>query len=364
MLPVNLDEYEPIARGQLEQGAYDYVAGGAEDEWTLRENRAAFDRWALRPRVLADVERCATETTVLGTPIAFPVFPAVTAMHRLCHPDGEIASSRGAHEAGTLFTVGTLSSCTLEEIRAASPGPLWFQLYAYKDAGINRMLIERAVAAGVRAIVLTVDAAIYGRRERDLRNAFVVPPAARARNLEGVIDLAARAGQPAANVIPADELRDRSMTWSGLEKLRALSPLPFVVKGLVTREDARSAAEVGVDGVIVSNHGGRQLDGTIATLDALPEVVEACAGRAGALGRPIEVLMDGGVRRGTHVLKALCLGARAVQIGRPTLYALAAAGADGVRHMLGLMQAEIRMGLALLGCSSIAQLTRDHVRAL
>lgn len=360
-MPVNLDELEPLARERLDRSVYDYIAGGAEDEWTLRENRAAYERWVLRPRVLVDVERLDLSTTVLGTPVALPVLGAPTALHRLCHPDGELASARAAHAAGTVFTVGTLSSVTIEEIRAATPGPLWFQLYMYKDWGINRMLVERAVASGAQAVVLTVDTVFLGRRERDLRNDYRNPPGVAARHLEGVVDMAMRAGQGAKNVFPADELRERAFTWKDLERLRALSSLPLVLKGIVTREDARSAADAGVDAVVVSNHGGRQLDGSIATLDALPEVAEALGGKRAPGGRPIEVLMDGGIRRGTHVVKALALGARAVLLGRPLMWALASGGEEGVAEMFRLLKEELRVSLGLTGCASIADVRPEHV---
>jgi 4-hydroxymandelate oxidase len=361
-MPLNLDDLEPLARERLDRSVFDYITGGAEDEWTLRENRAAFVRWVLRPRVLVDMARVDLGTTVLGTTLALPVLCAPTALHRLCHPDGELASARAAHAAGTIFTVGTLSSCAIEEIRAVTPGPLWFQLYLYKDWGINRMLVDRAVAAGALALVLTVDTVFLGRRERDLRNDYRNPPGIVPRHLEGVVDLAARAGHGAKNVFPAEDLRERSFTWKDLERLRALSSMPLVLKGIVTREDARCAADAGADAVVVSNHGGRQLDGSIATLDALPEVAEALGGRRAPTGRPMEVLMDGGIRRGTHVIKALALGARAVLVGRPLMYALAAGGEEGVVDMFRLVKEELEVSLGLTGCASVRDVRPEHVR--
>lgn len=355
---VNLDELEPLAEKKLDRPVFDYIAGGAEDEKTMRENRAAFDRWALRPRVLVDVTKGTLATTVLGTPVSMPVLCAPTALHRLCHPEGEIASARGAHAAGTIFTVATLSSVAIEDIRAATPGPLWFQLYMYADWGINRMLVDRAVAGGARALVVTVDTVVIGRRERDLRNDYRNPPGVVAKHLEGVLELAGRAGHGTQNVFVADELRERALTWKGVERLRALSNLPLVLKGIVTREDAVAAAEAGVDGVIVSNHGGRQLDGSIATLDALPEIADALSGTR------VEVLMDGGVRRGTHVVKALALGARAVLVGRPLMYALASDGEAGVTAMLTMLKDELGVALALTGCPTAAEVTRAHVTAI
>ena len=288
---LNVWEYERAAEERLEPGAFGYFAGGANDEWTLRENLAAFTRWALRPRVLVDVSGTTPATTVLGTEITLPVLVAPTAFQRMAHPDGETATARGAAAAGTIMCLSTIATATIEEVAAAAPeAARWFQLYWSPDRGIVRDFVDRAQANGYRAIVLTVDLPVSGRRERDLRTGFEVPA-------EVPVPAFVAHAERAENVSPTQigEVVDKSVTWRDLEWLRGLSPLPLVIKGLLTAEDARLACEAGAEGIVVSNHGGRQLDGVPASLDALPEVVEAVDGRA-------EVLMDGGIRRGTDVV--------------------------------------------------------------
>ena len=349
-LLLNVWDYERAAEERLDPGAFGYFAGGATDEWTLRENVAAFTRWVLRPRVLVDVSAVTTATTVLGTEVSLPVLVGPTAFQRMAHPDGEAAMARGAAAAGTVMTLSTIATATIEEVAAAAPaGARWFQLYWSPDRGIVQNLVERAVAAGFGAIVLTVDLPVSGRRERDLRTRFEVPA-------EVPVPAFVEHAQAAANVSPTQigQVVDSSVTWRDLEWLRSLSSLPLAVKGILTAEDAVLACEAGAHGIVVSNHGGRQLDGVGASLDALPEVVEAVAGRA-------EVLMDGGVRRGTDVVKALALGARAVLAGRAPLWGLAVDGPAGVQRVLELLQAEVELALALCGCTSPADVTRAHV---
>ena len=346
---LNVADFEAAARERLDPGAYGYFAGGAGDEHSLRANVAAFARWELRPRVLVDVAAVTTAAKVLGTEIALPLLVAPTALQRLAHPDGELATARAAAAAGTIMCLSTLSSVSPRELADTAPeAPQWFQLYWSRDRGFTKELVERVVEAGFRALVLTVDVPVPGRRERDVRNAFAVPDEVPLPNLPW--ELRRQDFQTAFG-----EAVDATITWRDLEWLRSVCPLPLVVKGVLTSEDALLAAEHGAGAVIVSNHGGRQLDGVPATLDVLPEVVEA-------VGERLEVLLDGGIRRGVDVLKALALGARAACAGRAVLWGLAAAGEQGVARVLELLGAEVETGLTLLGCASPDEVTRSHVR--
>jgi isopentenyl diphosphate isomerase/L-lactate dehydrogenase-like FMN-dependent dehydrogenase len=347
---LSVADYERLAEEKIDPGPWAYLAGGSGDEWTLRENRAAFERWTFRPRVLCDVSEISTATTVLGRRIELPVVVAPLAYQQLYHPDGECATARGAAAAGTGVAVSTFSTRTHEEIAAAAPGLLqWCQLYVLQDRDATREHLAGAAAAGCSAVVLTVDTPRLAQRERDLRVGFEVPsdlPLPYAR---------ATIGDAAQN--PADQfaLLDPSVSWRDLEWIAGESQLPVVLKGVVTAEDAELAVEHGAAGVVVSNHGGRQLDGVPATLDALPEVADAIAGRA-------EVYLDSGIRRGTDVAKALALGARAVLAGRAPVFGLAVAGEDGVRHVLELLRDELAMTLSLLGCTGPDELMRAHVQ--
>jgi isopentenyl diphosphate isomerase/L-lactate dehydrogenase-like FMN-dependent dehydrogenase len=348
--PCNVADYERLARERLDPGAFGYFAGGAGDERTLRDNVEAFSRWLLRPRALVDVSAPTTETTVLGTRLSMPLLVAPVAFQRIAHSDGERGMARAAAAAGTAMVLSTLATATLAEVAEAAPGaPRWFQLYVFRDPGVTRALIDQADEAGYLAIALTVDAPRLGRRERDLRTGFQVPADIT------VPSFAAAVGQPAAGT-PADMFSrmDPSVSWRDLERLCSETRLPVLVKGIETAEDGRLACEHGAAGVIVSNHGGRQLDGVPATIDALPEVVEAVDGR-------LEVLVDGGVRRGADVARALALGARAVLAGRAPLWGLAARGEQGAREVLELLREEIELALVLLGCASPADVTRAHV---
>jgi 4-hydroxymandelate oxidase len=346
---VNVDDFEEAARACLEPGAYGYYAGGAGDEHTLHANAAAFARWELRPRVLVDVSEVSTRAAVLGTDVELPLLIAPTAFHRLAHPEGELATARAAAAAGTVMCLSTLSSVSPAELAAAAPGaPQWFQLYCSRDRGFTENLVAGVVEAGLRALVVTVDVPVAGRRERDLRTAFALPDDLPTPNLPSTL---ARQDFHAA----LSSIVDSTLTWRDLEWLRSISPLPLLVKGVLTAEDALLAAEHGAAGIIVSNHGGRQLDGVPASLDVLPEVVEA-------VGERVEVLVDGGVRRGTDVLKALALGARAAFAGRAILWGLAVAGEEGVARVLALLRDEIASGLMLLGCPRPEDVTRAHLR--
>jgi 4-hydroxymandelate oxidase len=352
---VSLFDLEQRAATRLDRNAFDYYASGAHDEITLRENRAAFERLPLRYRVLVDVSRRDAATTALGQPIAMPVMLAPTAFHRMAHPDGELATVRAAGAAGTIMILSTLSNTAVEEVVAAASGPVWFQLYVYKDRAVTRALVERAEAAGCRAIVLTVDAPLLGTRERDVKNRFALPEGLSVENLlpAGMAEVAAPPlGSGLASYFAS--LIDASVTFEDLAWLASLTRLPLVVKGVVRGDDAARAIDHGAAGVVVSNHGGRQLDTSPATISVLPEVVEAVDGRA-------EIFLDGGVRRGTDVLKAVALGARAVLIGRPILWGLACDGQVGAERVLSILRGEIDLAMALAGAPTIADLTRDLV---
>jgi 4-hydroxymandelate oxidase len=300
--------------------------------------------------MLVDVSQVTTATTVLGTESSMPLFVAPTAFQRTVHPDGEVAMARAAAAAGTVMCLSTFATSTIEEVAEAAPdAPRWFQLYWSSDRGFVRDVVERAEAVGFSAVIVTVDLPRLGRREQDLRTGFVVP--------EELPVPAFLALAEAARAVSPEDISwavDDTLTWDDLAWLRSVTSLPVLVKGVLTVEDTVMALEAGVDGVVVSNHGGRQLDGVAATLDALPEVVEAAGDR-------LVVLMDGGIRRGADVVKALALGAQAVLAGRPPLWGLGAAGEDGARHVLELLRDELELALALCGSTSPAEVTRGHV---
>jgi len=355
----NLIELEEMARAKISRSAFDYIAGGSDDEVSLRRNREAYSHWALRPRVLVDVSRRDTSTTVLGERVSMPVLVAPTAFHGLVHPEGELATARGTAEAGTIMVASTLATRSLEEIAAVGSALRWFQLYLVKDRAFTETLVRRAEKAGYRALCVTVDAALVGRRERDVRNAFSIPVDLAVRNLEeagaGKLPPAQRGRSALADYW--EKVLDASNTWKTIEWLRSISSLPVVLKGIMTAEDAEIAVEHGAEGIVVSNHGGRQLDGTLGTLDALPDVVAGVKGRA-------ELYIDGGVRRGTDVLKALALGAKAVLVGRPVLYGLALGGADGVRAVLERLRTEFDLALGLVGKPTVSSVDRSIIHRI
>ncbi len=335
--PINISDYERLAEEKLDANALAYFAGGSGDEITLRDNLAAFERRKLRPRVLVDVSSISTATTVLGTDVALPILIAPLALQRMAHPDGELATARAAAAAGTIMCLSTAATARPAEVAAVAPGaPRWFQVYVFADRSETEALVAEAVANEFSALVLTVDTPHLGRRERDIRVDFKIPE----------------------HLTVAGDIFgghfDTGLSWHDLEWLAGYG-VPVVVKGILTAEDARLACEHGAAAVVVSNHGGRQLDGVSSSLDALEEVVHAVGGRA-------EVLLDGGVRRGTDVLKALAFGARGVLIGRAMVWGLAAAGEEGVADVLRLLQREVELGLALLGCASPADVSRAHVQ--
>ncbi|HET9228900.1 MAG TPA: alpha-hydroxy acid oxidase [Thermoanaerobaculia bacterium] len=356
--PVSLLDFEAIARENLTPEAYDYYAGGAQDEVTLRGNRSAFDRISLAYRVLVDVSHRDLTTTVLDQTVSMPVLVAPTAFHRLATPEGELATARAAGAAGTVMILSTLSTSRIEDVVAAASGPVWFQLYVYKDRGATEALVRRAEAAGCGALVLTVDAPLIGRRERDVRNRFALPPGLSVANLlaDGYGEVLAAPADSGLAAYVATFL-DPSLTWKDVAWLRSITELPILVKGIVRPDDALRAAEAGAAGIVVSNHGGRQLDTAPATIDVLPEIADALQGSG------LEVLMDGGVRRGTDVIKAVALGARAVLIGRPILWGLAAAGEAGAVQVLQMLRAEVDLTMALAGTPAVADISRDLVRS-
>jgi 4-hydroxymandelate oxidase len=355
MQPINVLDYEAIARERMDPVFWDYFAGGSDDEVTLRANRTAFEGIQLRPRRLVDVSHCDLATSALGIPVSMPVMVAPMGYQALAHPDGERAVARGSGAAGALMAVSTMATYSLEEVAEAATGPLWFQLYVYSDRRISEALVRRAEAAGYQALVLTVDAPRIGKRERDIRNRFVLPAHLQMRNFVDVgLEAMPTTDSGSALAAHASALFDTSLTWEAVEWLQSLTRLPVVVKGILTREDALLAVEHEVAGIIVSNHGGRQLDGVAASIEALPEVVEAVAGRC-------EVYMDGGVRRGTDILKALAYGARTVLVGRPVLWGLAADGARGVERVLHLLREELDLAMALAGRPTIASVDASLV---
>jgi 4-hydroxymandelate oxidase len=348
---INIDEAERLAAARLEPGVLGYFAGGAGDEETLRENREAWRHWRLIPRVLTDSSAVSTEIELLGGPVSTPILVAPTAFQRLLHPDGELATAKAAAATATVFCHSTLATIAPAEVGlAAPPGRRWCQLYCFEDEGVTRALWEHALAAGYEAIVLTVDAPPAGNRERDLHTGFVVPAELRVPSL----DAACGPGRE-YTMQETFDLMDRGLDWDDVGRLVEEAAVPVLLKGLLAPEDAALAVEHGAAGVIVSNHGGRQLDRSAATAEALPAVVDAVAGR-------IPVLIDGGIRRGVDVAVALALGADAVLIGRPALWGLALGGEEGVRRVLELLTAELALALALCGAAAPDQLTRAHLR--
>lgn len=351
--PLNVDEYEAAARERLPQMVYDYYAGGAEDEVTVRENREAFRRRAIRYRVLVDVSERDLSCEILGVKMPFPIILAPTSQHKLAHPDGEAETARAAASLGALMTVSSISTVTIEDVAAAAPeAARWFQLYCYGDRWISELLVKRAYESGYRAIVLTVDVPVLGRRERDIRNNYQLPAGLTFANFENLPPPPVRDGSELTAFF--SRTQSAELNWDDVDWLRSLYPLPMIVKGIVRADDARRAVEAGFDAIWVSNHGGRQLDTAIATGDALPEVVDA-------VGGVVPVIVDGGIRRGTDVLKALALGATAAAVGRPQLWGLAVGGAPGVRRVLELMRDELSMAMALAGCRVVADIDRSLI---
>ncbi|MFF1698774.1 alpha-hydroxy acid oxidase [Streptomyces sp. NPDC058257] len=343
----DLGDIERAAAAALPPEVWDFISGGSGRERSLTANREAFDRIYIASRVLRDVSRCTTDATLLGRPVRMPVAIAPVAYHRLVHPEGELATARAAKAAGVPFTVATLSSVPVEEVTAVG-GSVWFQLYWLRERRRSLDLARRAEDAGCEALMLTVDVPWMGRRLRDVRNGFALPGHVRAAHLDGGAASAAHrpSGNGSAVAAHTAEAFSPAVTWSCVRELRAATRIPLVVKGILAPEDAVRAAELGADAVVVSNHGGRQLDGALPGVDALPEVVDSVGGAC-------EVMVDGGVRGGTDVLKALASGADAVLVGRPPVWGLAAAGEAGVRQVLDLLADELHDAMGLAGCADV-----------
>jgi len=347
---LTLDDAERLAEEAISPEAWSYIVGGAGDERTLRWNREAFSRYRLRPRVLVDVTSVTTETTVLGTPVSMPVLVAPMAFHQIAHEEGELATAKGAAAAGTLMCVSTVATATPRDIAEAAPGaPRWLQIYVFQDRGVSDGVIEQALGAGFSALVLTADLPVYGIRHREARTGFEAPE----DDVPAIVSARERGGEKEEH--HSLGLLESGLEWNYVAELVERWNVPVLVKGLVTAEDAVLACEYGASGVVVSNHGGRQLDGAIASLEALPEVVAAVGERA-------EVYLDGGVRRGSDVAMALALGARAVLVGRPAMYGLALGGAKGVEQVLEILREETENALALLGCRSPAEVSAAHIK--
>jgi len=365
-----------IARRRLPRGVFDYVDGGAEDELTLRANTAAFRRIGFAPRVLRDVGSVDPSTTLLGAPLSFPLALSPTGFTRIADPDGELAVARAAARVEIPYTLSTLGTRSIEEIAAVSSGRLWFQVYMWRDRGLVKEMIGRAASAGYEALVLTVDTAVQGRRERDVRHGFTLPPKIgvdtlidgmlhpswtwsfiRAEPIKFANVVGKSVGDGSDPISLADYINtqfDPTLSWSDVDWLRDAWAGPVVIKGIQSVDDARLAADAGVEAIALSNHGGRQLDGAPAPIDLVAPVVDA-------VGDRIEVICDGGVRRGSDIVKAVALGARACMAGRAFLYALGAAGERGVDHVLALLETDVRRTMALVGARDVNELTPDLV---
>lgn len=350
---LNVYDYEAAAREGLDPATFDYVAGGAGDELTLEENLSAFDRWRLMPRVMVNVEHRDLSVSVLGETLSLPIGVAPSAFHKLIHADGELATARAAGASRTVMCLSVMATAPLEEVAAVASGPLWLQTYIFRDRTLSTDLAERAHAVGYQALVVTVDTPVLGRRERDFRNHFELPPGIEMRNIN--LPAALPGGYESPMVRFGREQFDPSLTWRDVEWFVQSVRMPVLVKGVLHPDDARRAVESGASGVIVSNHGGRQLDGAIATLDALPDIAAAVNGTGAA------VIVDGGIRRGTDVVKALALGARMVMVGRPILWGLAVNGEAGAHAVLEILRAEVDMALALVGCTHPADLDQNYL---
>ncbi|XP_022724453.1 peroxisomal (S)-2-hydroxy-acid oxidase GLO4-like [Durio zibethinus] len=350
--PVNVIEFRELARQSLPKMYYDFFAGGAEDQYTVKENEEAFHRITIQPRILLDMSSIDLSTTVLGYNISMPVMIAPTSRHQLANPSGEIATARAASACNTIMVLSISSTCSLEEVAACCNAVRFFQLCVYKRRDISAKLVQRAENNGYKAIVLTADSSRHGRREADIKNKIIVPEL---KNLEGLLSTKIVNDEGLNLEAMANWIRDPSFCWEDIGWLKSITKLPILIKGVLTHEDAIKALEVGAAGIIVSNHGGRQLDYCPPTISVLEEVVHAVGGK-------VPVFLDGGVRRGTDVFKAIALGAQAVLVGRPVIYGLAAKGEYGVRRVLEMLKDELELTMTLSGCSSVKEITRSHVR--
>jgi len=373
----NIEDFRILARRRLPRMIFDYLDGGSDDEVTLRANRTGFGKYQLMPRVLRDVENIDLATTVLGQEVDLPLLISPTGQTRMFHHNGEMAVARAAARAGTIYSLSSVSSMSIEDAAAAGSGPKWFQIYVWRDRGVTKEFIARCRDSGYHALCLTVDLATHGNRERDLRNGLSFPATLNLKTVTDVlrhprwlyhyltgsrIEIANVVNSPRVQLPDGGNLMeyvasqfDPTVTWEDAAWMIDQWGGPFLIKGITSPEDARRAVDIGASGIIISNHGGRQLDTSPPAIEVLPDIVKAVAGRA-------EILIDGGVRRGTDVIKALALGAQAVMIGRPYLYALAAGGEAGVERMFDLFRAEITRDMALLGCPKISDITAEYIR--
>ncbi|NXY18050.1 HAOX1 oxidase, partial [Atrichornis clamosus] len=367
--PVCIADFEEYAKTFLPKSVYDYYRSGADDQETLADNVAAFSRWKLYPRVLRDVSVLDLSTSVLGRRISMPVCVAATAMQRMAHAHGETATARACQAVGTGMMLSSWATSSIEEVAEAAPAGLrWLQLYVYKDREVTESLVRRAERAGYSGIFVTVDTPYLGRRLADVRNKFQLPPHLRLKNFSSS-DLAFSSGkdfgEDSGLAVYVAEAIDASVNWEDIKWLRGLTSLPIVLKGILRADDAKEAVKIGINGILVSNHGARQLDGVPATvtvflvslfqIDVLPEIVEAVEGK-------VEVFLDGGVRKGTDVLKALALGARAVFVGRPVLWGLVYQGEEGAKEVLQMLKEEFRLAMALTGCRRVEEIGRTLIR--
>ena len=373
----NIADLRELAQKRVPAPMFHYIDGAAEDEWTLRHSTAAFDGWNLVPRTLVDVSQLDTTTTVLGQQLALPILCAPTGMSRLFHYQGELAVARAAKEAGVLYSLSTMGSTSIEDVAAVSDGPKMYQIYVLKDRELCREFIARCKASGYTSLCLTVDVPVPGNRERDLRTGMTIPPQITLRSafdvarhprwlwryltnprlvLANVVHKIAQGSRDVSTLAAYIHNQfDRTVTWDDAAWMAREWGGPFLVKGILSAGDARRAVDAGATAVAVSNHGGRQLDGTPAPIDVLPEIVEAVGDRA-------DVILDGGIRRGVHVLKALALGAKACMIGRAYLYGLGAGGQAGVARALEILRTELERDMALLGTRSLAEITPERIR--
>ncbi|RZF48782.1 hypothetical protein LSTR_LSTR008131 [Laodelphax striatellus] len=351
-----IDDFEEHAKKVLPKNALDYYRSGACSQLTLRLNIEAFQRLRILPRVMRDVSRRSTGTTVLGHPVSFPVGVSPTAMQRMAHAQGELANARAAGAAGTIYVLSTLATSSLEEVATAAPDTIrWFQLYIYKDRKLTAELVKRAEKTGWKALVLTVDAPVFGVRYADARNKFKLPSHLRLANFEGLLaDKITTAKEMSGLNEYVNDLFDDTINWKDVSWLKSITKLPLVLKGVLTPEDAVIAADLGIEAIVVSNHGARQLDTCPASIEALPAIAKAVAGR-------MEIYLDGGIRQGTDILKALALGASMVFVGRPALWGLAHSGEQGVRRVLDILRNEFDTALALTGCASVGDIKHEMV---
>ncbi|XP_045837609.1 hydroxyacid oxidase 1 [Meles meles] len=356
---VCISDYEQHAKSVLQKSIYDYYRSGANDQETLADNVAAFSRWKLYPRMLRNVAEVDLSTSVLGQKVSMPICAGATAMQRMAHEDGELATVRACRSMGTGMMLSSWSTSSIEEVADASPEALrWLQLYIYNDREVTKQLVQRAERKGYKAIFLTVDTPYLGNRFDDVRNRFKLPRQLRMKNFE-TSDLAfspkENFGESSGLATYVTKSIDPSISWEDIKWLRGLTSLPIVAKGILRGDDAREAVKHGLNGILVSNHGARQLDGVPATIDVLPEIVEAVEGK-------VEVFLDGGVRKGTDVLKALALGAKAVFVGRPIIWGLASQGEKGVQDVLEILKDEFRLAMALSGCQNVKVIDKTLVR--